>query len=56
MSEQRVSSRPQTGQILVSSAVPPLVAGSGIAFRDRGEYGLKVVPGELAAVPRRGLT
>ncbi len=33
------------GEILVSGAVPPLVAGSGIEFEDRGERGLKGVPG-----------
>ncbi len=34
-----------TGEILVSSAVPPLVAGSNIGFVERGEHELKGVPG-----------
>jgi class 3 adenylate cyclase len=33
------------GEILVSGAVPPLVAGSDIEFEDRGERALKGVPG-----------
>ena len=33
-------------KILVSSVVKDLVAGSGIAFEDRGERSLKGVPGE----------
>jgi class 3 adenylate cyclase len=31
--------------VLVSSTVKDLVAGSGIAFADRGEHELKGVPG-----------
>jgi hypothetical protein len=31
--------------LLVSGVVPPLVAGSGIEFGDRGEHDLKGVPG-----------
>lgn len=34
-----------TGQVLVSEAVPPLVMGSGIQFEDRGSRDLKGVPG-----------
>jgi class 3 adenylate cyclase len=41
----RVSSLAGPGEVLVSSAVPPLVAGSGIEFEDRGERELKGVPG-----------
>lgn len=41
----RVSSLAGPGEVLVSSAVPPLVAGSGIEFTDRGEHELKGVPG-----------
>jgi class 3 adenylate cyclase len=33
------------GDLLVSAAVPMLVAGSGIEFQDRGEHELKGVPG-----------
>jgi class 3 adenylate cyclase len=33
------------GEVLVSAAVPPLLAGSGIEFEDRGEHELKGVPG-----------
>ena len=41
-----------TGEVLVSGAVPPLLAGSGIGFDDRGEHELKGVPGtwRLSAV------
>ena len=41
----RVSALAGAGEILVSSAVPPLVVGSGIGFEDRGERELKGVPG-----------
>ncbi len=41
----RVSALAGPGEILVSGAVPPLVAGSGIEFEDRGERELKGVPG-----------
>jgi len=34
------------GEILVSSTVRDLVAGSDIAFDDRGMHSLKGVPGE----------
>ena len=34
------------GEVLVSSTVKDLVAGSGLAFQDRGMQGLKGVPGE----------
>jgi class 3 adenylate cyclase len=33
------------GEVLVSSVIPLLVAGSGIDFEDRGEHELKGVPG-----------
>ena len=33
-------------QVLVSGTVKDLVAGSGIAFEDRGSHTLKGVPGE----------
>jgi class 3 adenylate cyclase len=33
------------GEVLVSSTVRDLVAGSGLAFEDRGRHELKGVPG-----------
>jgi class 3 adenylate cyclase len=42
----RVMAEAAAGEILVSSAVPPLVAGSGLSFDDRGVRQLKGVPGE----------
>ncbi len=49
----RVSALAGAGEVLVSGSVPPLVAGSGITFADRGEQQLKGVPGmwKLFAVP-----
>ena len=41
----RVSALAQPGEVLVSGSVPPLVAGSGLVFHDRGERELKGVPG-----------
>jgi class 3 adenylate cyclase len=51
---QRVQTRAQPGEVLVSSSVPPLIAGSGIHFTARGEHSLKGVPGQwqLFAVER----
>jgi class 3 adenylate cyclase len=50
----RVSAAAGAGEVLVSSTVRDLVAGSGIDFDDRGEYELKGVPGSwrLFAVAR----
>jgi len=42
----RVAAAAQPGEVLVSSTVKDLVAGSGIAFEDRGTHALKGVPGE----------
>jgi len=42
----RVSAKASAGEVLVSSTVKDLVAGSGIAFADRGVHSLKGVPGE----------
>jgi class 3 adenylate cyclase len=42
----RVSSLAAPGEVLVSSTVKDLVAGSGIEFEDRGAHELKGVPGE----------
>jgi len=41
----RVMGAALPGDLLVSPAVPMLVAGSGLEFEDRGEYELKGVPG-----------
>ena len=41
---QRVSALATAGEVLVSSTVVDLVAGSGLKFEDRGEYTLKGVP------------
>ena len=50
----RVASHAQPGEVLVSSTVKDLVAGSGLAFEDRGDHELKGIPGEwrLYAVER----
>jgi class 3 adenylate cyclase len=42
----RVSSQAGAGEVLVSSTVNDLVAGSQLAFADRGAHQLKGVPGE----------
>ena len=42
----RVAGQAQAGEVLVSSTVKDLVAGSGIVFTDRGAHVLKGVPGE----------
>jgi class 3 adenylate cyclase len=42
----RVAAEAGPGEVLVSSTVKDLVAGSGIAFEDRGAHTLKGVPGE----------
>jgi class 3 adenylate cyclase len=42
----RVAAEAGPGEVLVSSTVRDLVAGSGIAFEDRGVHALKGVPGE----------
>ena len=43
---QRVSGLAQPGEVLVSSTVKDLVAGSGLVFEDRGTHALKGVPDE----------
>ena len=50
----RVAAEAQPGEVLVSSTVKDLVAGSGLAFEDRGQHDLKGIPGEwrLYAVER----
>jgi pimeloyl-ACP methyl ester carboxylesterase len=42
----RVAALAEPGEVLVSSTVKDLVAGSGVEFRDRGAVELKGVPGE----------
>jgi class 3 adenylate cyclase len=42
----RVAAAAAAGEVLVSSTVKDLVAGSGIRFADRGVHVLKGVPGE----------
>jgi class 3 adenylate cyclase/pimeloyl-ACP methyl ester carboxylesterase len=42
----RVAEHAQPSEVLVSSTVKDLVAGSGLAFQDRGSHELKGLPGE----------
>jgi pimeloyl-ACP methyl ester carboxylesterase/class 3 adenylate cyclase len=42
----RVAANAEPGEVLVSSTVKDLVAGSGLAFADRGAHELKGIPGE----------
>jgi len=42
----RVATNAQGGEVVVSSTVKDLVAGSGIEFEDRGLHDLKGIPGE----------
>jgi class 3 adenylate cyclase len=42
----RVAALAAPGEVLVSSTVKDLVAGSGLAFRDQGSHQLKGLPGE----------
>ena len=42
----RVAAQAVAGEVLVSSTVKDLVAGSGLVFVDRGVHALKGVPGE----------
>jgi class 3 adenylate cyclase/pimeloyl-ACP methyl ester carboxylesterase len=42
----RVAALADADEVLVSAAVPPLVAGSGIRFEPRGAHELKGIPGE----------
>jgi class 3 adenylate cyclase len=50
----RVAAQAGPGEVLVSSTVKDLVAGSGLRFEDRGTHELHGVPGEwrLFAVDR----
>ena len=42
----RVAAQAKPGEVLVSSTVKDLVAGSGISFTERGTHQLKGIPGE----------
>jgi class 3 adenylate cyclase len=42
----RVAAAAEPGEVLVSSTVKDLVAGSGITFEDRGIVELKGIPGK----------
>ena len=42
----RVAALAEAGEVLVSSTVKDLVAGSGIGFHERGEHELKGIPGK----------
>jgi pimeloyl-ACP methyl ester carboxylesterase/class 3 adenylate cyclase len=42
----RVMKKSNPGEVLVSSTVKDLVAGSGLRFNDRGKHALKGIPGE----------
>jgi class 3 adenylate cyclase len=50
----RVSALAGPGEVVVSGAVPPLVAGAGFHFSDRGEHELKGVPGKWRILAVRG--
>jgi class 3 adenylate cyclase/pimeloyl-ACP methyl ester carboxylesterase len=54
----RVAALALPGEVLVSSTVKDLVAGSGLVFRDRGAHTLKGIPGrwQLYAVERLALS
>jgi class 3 adenylate cyclase len=41
----RIASAAQPSEVLVSSTVKDLLAGSGLTFNDRGAHELKGVPG-----------
>ena len=51
---QRVCSLANAGDVLVSGAVPLLVAGSGIEFTDRGTHELKGLPGSWPVFAAEG--
>jgi class 3 adenylate cyclase len=42
----RVMEKANPGEVLVSSTIKDLVAGSGLQFNDRGKHKLKGIPGE----------
>jgi len=50
----RIQSEAAAGEVMVSSTVRDLVAGSGIAFEARGVRPLKGIPGEWALFAATG--
>lgn len=52
----RVASLAEPGEVLVSSTVKDLVAGSGLSFSDRGTHPLKGIPGEWRLYSVQGLS
>jgi class 3 adenylate cyclase len=42
----RIAGLAQSGEVLVSTTVKDLVAGSALHFQDRGVYSLKGIPGD----------
>jgi class 3 adenylate cyclase len=46
----RAMNKADPGEVLVSSTVKDLVAGSGLHFNDRGKHALKGIPGEVFPV------
>jgi class 3 adenylate cyclase len=50
----RVMEHARPGQILVSGAVPLLMAGSGVEFESRGQRALKGVPGQWPLLELKG--
>ena len=50
----RVAGEAERGEVVVSSTVKDLVAGSGIEFEDRGVRRLKGVPGDWHVFAVRG--
>jgi len=52
----RVEACAAPGEVLVSALVPPLVAGSGLEFDERGEHQLKGVPGTSRLYAVQGRT
>jgi class 3 adenylate cyclase len=53
-SAARVAAAAQPGEVLASSIVRDLVAGSGLEFEERGSHVLKGVPGEWRLFAARG--
>ncbi len=47
----RVAANAQPGEVLVSSTVKDLVAGSGLAFEDRGQHEPRASPASGACTP-----
>ena len=50
----RIAGEAEPGEVVVSSTVKDLVAGSGIEFEDRGIRRLKGVPGDWQVFAVRG--